>query len=78
MKRTLIVRRDYMHYIPKYNRFEKRHRSLAAHVSPAFRVQEGDTVTIGECRPLAKTVSFNVLKVDSAGKQSGLKGFSAF
>ena len=23
----------------------------------------GDTVTIGECRPLAKTVTFNVIKV---------------
>lgn len=26
-------------------------------------VQIGDVVTIGECRPLSKTVRFNVLKV---------------
>jgi small subunit ribosomal protein S11e len=26
-------------------------------------VKEGDIVLIGECRPLSKTVSFNVLKV---------------
>jgi small subunit ribosomal protein S11e len=50
MNRTIIVRRDYLHYIRKYNRYEKRHKNVAAHVSPAFRVHEGDQVTIGECR----------------------------
>jgi small subunit ribosomal protein S11e len=29
-------------------------------------VQIGDVVTIGECRPLSKTVRFNVLKVAKA------------
>ncbi|CAF5220261.1 unnamed protein product, partial [Rotaria magnacalcarata] len=29
-------------------------------------VQIGDVVTIGECRPLCKTVRFNVLKVAKA------------
>ena len=78
MRRTLVIRRNYMHYIPKYNRFEKRHTTLAAHVSPCFRVVEGDTVTVGECRPLAKTVTFNVLKVEAAGKKTGMKAFSSF
>ncbi|KAF7347849.1 Serine/threonine-protein phosphatase [Mycena venus] len=63
MTRTIIIRRDYLHYIPKYNRYEKRHKNLAAHVSPAFRVELGDTVTVGQCRPLSKTVRFNVLRV---------------
>ena len=44
MKRTIIIRRDYLHYIKKYNRFEKRHRNIAAHCSPAFRIKEGDVV----------------------------------
>jgi small subunit ribosomal protein S11e len=61
MARTVIIRRDYLHYIRKYNRYEKRHTNLAAHCSPAFRVKEGDSVTVGECRPLSKTVRFNVL-----------------
>ena len=56
MHRTLIIRREYLHFIPKYARYEKRHTNLAAHVSPAFRVEEGDTVTVGQCRPLSKTV----------------------
>jgi ribosomal protein uS17 len=59
MHRTLIVRREYLHFIPKYARYEKRHANLAAHVSPAFRVEEGDTVTVGQCRPLSKTVSYD-------------------
>ena len=36
MKRTIIVRRDFLHYIRKYNRYEKRHRNIAAHLSPAY------------------------------------------
>lgn len=29
------------------DRYEKRHKNLAAHVSPAFRVENGDVVTVG-------------------------------
>ena len=58
----------------KYNRYEKRHKNLAAHVSPCFRIKEGDVVTVGQCRPLSKTVRFNVLKInrsDEGSKQFG-------
>merc|ERR1712194_337932 len=64
MKRTVIIRRNYHHYIKKFNRFEKRHTNLAAHCSPGFEVKEGDILTVGQCRPLCKTVRFNVLKVE--------------
>jgi len=67
-------RRDYLHYVKKYNRYEKRHKNLAAHVSPCFRVKEGDYVTVGQCRPLSKTVRFNLLKInrsDEGSKQFG-------
>jgi len=64
MHRTAIIRRDYLHYIKKYNRFEKRHKNMAVHLSPCFRdVKVGDVATVGECRPLSKTVKFNTLKV---------------
>ena len=36
MSRTIIVRRDYLHYVKKYNRFEKRHRNIPVHLSPCF------------------------------------------
>lgn len=79
MKRTVIVRRDYLHWIPKYKRFEKRHRNIPAHCSPCFRVREGDLVTIGECRPLSKTVRFNVLRIDRAApaSEAGKKIYSS-
>merc|ERR1712039_1003489 len=60
MQRSCTVRRDYLHYIKKYQRFEKRHKMVSAHVSPCWRdIAIGDLVTIGECRPLAKTINFN-------------------
>jgi ribosomal protein S17 len=65
MKRTIIIRRDYLHYVSKYNRFEKRHNNFSVHCSPAFRIREGDVVTVGQCRPLSKTVRFNVLRVEA-------------
>jgi len=65
-----------MHYIPKYSRYEKRHKNTAVHISPCFRANVGDTVTVGECRPLSKTVRFNVLRVTPAG--GAKKGFGSF
>ena len=63
MKRTIVVRRDYLQYVSKYRRFEKRHKNVSVHCSPCFlNVREGDVVTVGQCRPLAKTVKFNVLE----------------
>ncbi|XP_014462781.2 small ribosomal subunit protein uS17-like [Alligator mississippiensis] len=51
MQRTIVIHRDYLHYIRKYNRFEKRHKNMSVHLSPCFRaVQIGDIVTVGECQ----------------------------
>ena len=71
MERTIIVRRDYLRYVKKYRRYEKRHRNIPAHCSPCFDVKEGDIVTIGQCRPLSKTVRFNVIDHESQ-KSKGL------
>jgi small subunit ribosomal protein S11e len=73
MNRTIIIRRDYLHWISKYKRFEKRHRNIPAHCSPCFRVKEGDFVTIGQCRPLSKTIRFNVLRLDKQSFRLGKK-----
>ncbi|XP_037691359.1 40S ribosomal protein S11-like [Choloepus didactylus] len=62
MQRSIVIRRDYLHY-----RFEKCHKNMSVHLSPCFRdVQIGDIITVGECRPLSKTVRFDVLKVTKA------------
>merc|ERR1712168_512017 len=77
MKRTIVIRRDYLHFIKKYQRYEKRHRNLVAHMSPCFRdVNLGDLATVGQCRPLSKTVRFNVLKV--AKSVASKKSFEKF
>jgi len=75
MKNTVIIRKDYLHYIKKYNRFEKRHKNTPIHVSPAFRVRPGDEILAGQCRPISKTVRFNMLKVIRAAGGSK-KGFA--
>jgi len=41
-------------------------------------VQVGDVVTVGECRPLSKTVHFNVLKVSKGTGKSSKKSFQKF
>ncbi|CAF1810824.1 unnamed protein product [Brassica oleracea] len=73
MQRTIIVPQNYLHFVKKYQRYEKRHSNISAHVSPCFRVKEGDHVIIGQCRPLSKTVRFNVLKVIPAGASAFAK-----
>uniref|UniRef100_A0A8C5Y578 Small ribosomal subunit protein uS17 n=1 Tax=Microcebus murinus TaxID=30608 RepID=A0A8C5Y578_MICMU len=67
MERTIVIWRDYLHCIRKYNRFEKRHKNMSVHLSPLLRdVQIGDIVMVGECWPLSKTAHFSVLKVTKA------------
>jgi len=58
MENSIIVKREYMSYVPKYERYEKRTSKYSAHCPPCIKVKTGDKVRIAECRPLSKTVSF--------------------
>ena len=58
MQDTILVKREYMHFVPKYERYEKRTSKYSAHCSPCLKVKPGDKVRIAECRPLSKTISF--------------------
>lgn len=62
MDKTVVVRRDYLNYVPKYKRYERRHSHISAHNPPCIDVKEGDWVKIAECRPISKTVSFVVVE----------------
>jgi len=76
MKRSITLQRNYLHYVPKYRRFEKRRKTYLAHCSPCFRLNIGDTVKVGECRPLSKNIRFNVIAiVRRASKSQALKKF---
>jgi len=66
MDKTVIVRHDYLKYVPKFMRYERRHSRIPAHNPPCIDAKEGDHVTIAECRPISKTVSFVVVEKKEA------------
>ena len=61
-KSFVVVEMEYLHMVTKFNRGERRRSRVSAHVPPCIGVQEGDSVTLGECRPLSKTISFVVVE----------------
>jgi small subunit ribosomal protein S17 len=62
MEITVIVRRNYIHYVPKFMRYERRRSRIPSHNPPCINAKEGDHVRIAECRPISKTVSFVVIE----------------
>ncbi len=61
MKNTVIVMREYLHYVPKYKRYMRKRSRIPSHNPPCIAARTGDRVIIGETRPLSKTVHFVVL-----------------
>jgi small subunit ribosomal protein S17 len=57
------VERRYFHFIPKYERYERRHSRIAAYNPECISAKEGDKVKIVECRPLSKTKAFAIIEV---------------
>lgn len=53
----VTVERQWQH--PLYKKYVKRTKNYACHVD-GLEVQEGDVVTIQECRPVSKTKRFKV------------------
>ena len=62
MEKTVVVRRDYLKYVPKFKRYERRHSHISAHNPPCVNAKEGDRVKVADCRPLSKTVSSVVVE----------------
>lgn len=62
MDKTVVIRRDYQFYVPKFKRYERRHSHINAHNPPCLNAEEGQKVRVAECRPLSKTVSFVVVE----------------
>jgi len=62
MDKTVTVKRDYLQYVPKFMRYERRHSHIPSHNPPCIEAKEGDRVIIAECRPISKTVSFAVVE----------------
>jgi len=62
MDKTVVVRRDYLQYVQKFMRYERRKSRIPSHNPPCMGAKEGERVKIAECRPLSKTVSFVVVE----------------
>ena len=71
MDKTIIVRRDYLNYVPKFKRYERRRSNVPAHNSPCLEIKAGDKVKLAECRSISKTVSFVVIEKMEDGSSGG-------
>ncbi|MFO8020329.1 MAG: 30S ribosomal protein S17 [Promethearchaeia archaeon] len=60
---TVIIRQDYVHFVPKYQRYERRNTRITCHLPGCLndKVTVGDDVIIGESRKISKTKAFIVL-----------------
>jgi small subunit ribosomal protein S17 len=63
-KNTVIIRRDYVQFIKKYQRYERRNTKLACHIPDCLNheIDIGDLVRVGESRKLSKSKAFIVLE----------------
>jgi small subunit ribosomal protein S17 len=62
MDKTAIVRRNFLHYVPRFKRYERRQSRVPCHNPQCIAAKEGNRVKIAECRPISKTVSFVVVE----------------
>ena len=61
-RKTAVVKREFLHFLRKYERYERRHSKINAYNPECISAKEGDIVTIAECRPLSKTKHFVVIE----------------
>jgi small subunit ribosomal protein S17 len=60
-KMAVVLRESYR-YNKKYMRYLKRRSKLHAHLPPCVDLKVGENATVAECRPVAKSVSFVVVR----------------
>jgi small subunit ribosomal protein S17 len=69
MHKTAAVEWDYVRFMPKYERYEKKRSKVKAHNPECLNAKEGQIVKIKECRPLSKTKHFAIIEV--LGEEKG-------
>jgi small subunit ribosomal protein S17 len=62
MQATVVVQRDGMVKVRKYDRYKRSSSRVPAHNPPCINAKVGDNVKIMECRKISKTVSFVVVE----------------
>jgi small subunit ribosomal protein S17 len=61
--KSAVVEWDWLKFMAKYERYEKKRTRLSVHNPPCINAKKGDKVMITECRPLSKTKKFSIVKV---------------
>jgi small subunit ribosomal protein S17 len=63
-RNTAIIRQDYVQFVKKYQRYERRNSRLACHLPECLRneINLGDLVRVGESRKISKTKAFIILE----------------
>lgn len=63
-RNTVVIRQDYVQFIRKYQRYERRNSRLSCHLPECLtnEINIGDMVRVGESRKLSKTKAFIVLE----------------
>ena len=61
MDKSAVIERKRLLYVPKYERYIKRTSRMSVHNPPCIAARVGDRVTVMECRPLSKTISFTIV-----------------
>ncbi len=62
MAKTVTVAWERRHYVPKYQRYERRYSKIKAHNPDEIDAKAGDTVIVMETRPISKTKHFLIIK----------------
>ncbi|RLG57426.1 MAG: 30S ribosomal protein S17 [Hadesarchaea archaeon] len=62
MAKTVTVKLERMHKIPKYERYERRTSKFHVHNPPCISAKVGDKVKFMECRRLSKTKAFVIVQ----------------
>lgn len=67
MQKTVVVEWEWLKYVTKFERYEKKKTTLKVHNPDCIAAKKGDIVKISECRPLSKTKHFVI--VEKIGKE---------
>ncbi len=71
MRKTAVIEFERIHFLRKYERYEKRRTILKVHNTECINAKDGDIVKVMECRPLSKTKNFVIIQI--LGKEKGFK-----
>jgi len=71
MRKTAVIEFERLHFLGKFERYEKRKTSIKAHNPECINARDGDIVRIAECRPISKTKTFVI--VQKLGIEKGFK-----